>query len=283
MSAMGGDLIDPARVEDRLRRLQRVSLELTAAVAIDDVVATVIDVLDAPIAAPSRSLWLARDGSDVLELVAHRGMPDEAAARFRRIPLSADLPGAVAARERRTVVSAAPVDAVVQFASLRDVPRSTSGFLAIPLVGDQRCVGVVGIGVDDVLGDRDLAFFEAMAAQVAQTIIRVGLIERERRRRRELEFLANLTDTALGAADHLDLMRRVCARAVPTLGDWCSLYFLPSNGGAPLVASGHVDPAQAAYIDELLTRYPYDADRPTGIAASSAPAGPSSSPSSRRR
>jgi hypothetical protein len=36
----------------------------------------------------------------------------------------------------------------------------------------------VGIGVDDVLDDRDLAFFEAVAAQVAQTIIRAGLIER---------------------------------------------------------------------------------------------------------
>src|SRR5207244_1618029 len=123
-----------------------------------------------------------------------------------------------AARERRTVVSAAPVDAVEQFAGLRDVARSTRGFLAIPLLGGQRCVGVVGIGVDDVPDDRDLAFFEAVAAQVAQTVIRVGLMERERRRRRELEFLANLTDTALGAADHLDLMRQVCAGAVPTLG-----------------------------------------------------------------
>jgi hypothetical protein len=131
MSAMGGDLIEPARVEDRLRRLQRVSLELAAAVVIDDVVATVIDVLDAPIAAPSRSLWLARDGSDVLELVAHRGMPDEAAARFRRIPLSADLrcgrrPGTSdrrqrGTRRRRRAVRQPPGRA-----------RSTSGFLAIP-------------------------------------------------------------------------------------------------------------------------------------------------------
>jgi serine phosphatase RsbU (regulator of sigma subunit) len=256
-----------AWVEDRLGALQRVSLELTAAVSIDDVVATVLDVLDAPVAAPSRSLWLRDDVTDTLVLLAHRGMPDEAAAKFGRIPLSADVPGAVAARERRTIVSGAHADAVAEYATLQNVPRSTSGFAAIPLVADQRSVGVLGIGVDDVLDERDLAFFEAVAAQVAQTITRVRLTERERRRRTELEFLATLTDTALRASDHLDLMREVCAAAVPTLGDWCSLYFLPESGGPPLVTSAHVDPAKAAYVKTLQERHPYDPDGTSGVPA----------------
>jgi serine phosphatase RsbU (regulator of sigma subunit) len=255
------------RSEDRLRRLQRISLDLAAAGSIDEVVGSVVEALDAPVAAPSRSLWLQEGGRDVLELVAHRGMPEEAADRFRRIPLSADLPGAVAARERRTVVSATRVEAVEQFAGLRDVPRSTTGFLAIPLLGGQGCIGVLGIGIDDALDERDLDFFEAVAAQVAQTIIRVRLTERDRRRRDELEFLANLTDTALSAADHHDLMAQVCARAVPMLGDWCSLYYLPESASAPLVASWHVDPGKAAYIETLRALYPYDRNRPTGVPA----------------
>src|SRR3954471_6017925 len=91
-----------AEAEDRLQRLQRISLDLTAAVSLEEVVAGVIDVLDAPVAAPTRGLWLCRPGSEFLELVAQRGMPPESAERFRRIPVSADLPGAVAVRERRT-------------------------------------------------------------------------------------------------------------------------------------------------------------------------------------
>jgi GAF domain-containing protein len=198
------DASGTAQVEDRLRRLQQVSLELTAAVSIEQVVATVIDVLDTPIAAPSRSIWLREPASDDLKLVGYRGMPKEAADRFGRIAISSDVPGAVAARERRTIVSTEPSDAVHRFSTLRDVPRSTTGFVAIPLLRAQTCVGVLGIGLDEDLDDRDLSFFEAIAAQVAQTVARVQLMDR---RRIELEFLANLTDTALRAVDHLDLMR----------------------------------------------------------------------------
>jgi serine phosphatase RsbU (regulator of sigma subunit) len=256
-----------ARAEERLQRLQQISLELTAAVSLDQVVAAVIDVLDAPVAAPARGLWLCHPDGESLELVAQQGMPTDAADRFRRIPFSADLPGAAAVRERRTIVSIGRADAVEQFATLDGVSRSTNGFLAVPLVGDQTCVGVLGVGVNEELDERDLAFFEAVAAQVAQTIIRVRLTEREVRRRAELEFLANLTDTALRAVDHLDLMEQVCAAAVPTLGDWCALYYLPDAGGEPVVALAHVDPDKVAFAEQLQRRYPYDPTRGTGVPA----------------
>ena len=256
-----------ARVEDRLQRLQRISLDLTAAVTLDEVVAGVIDVLDAPVAAPARGLWLRQPGRESLELVAQRGMQPEAADQFRHLSLSADLPGAVAVRERRTIVSIARADAIERFAPLHDVSRSTNGFLAVPLVTDQECVGVLAIGINDELDGRDLAFFEAVAAQVAQTIVRIRLTERDLRRRDELEFLANITDKALAAIDHLDLMHQVCAAAVPTLGDWCALYFLPETGGDPLVAFAHVDPDKLAFMKELQRRYPYDATRGAGVPA----------------
>lgn len=256
-----------SRAEDRLHQLQRVSLDLTAAVSIDQVIATVIDVLDGPVAAPSRGLWLREPAGDVLHLAGYRGMPEDAAEQFRVLPLSADVPGAVAARERRTVVSAEPAEAVEQFEVLRGVTRSTSGFVAVPLLAERSCVGVMGIGVNEAFDDRDVGFFEAVAAQVAQTIVRVRLTERESRRRQELELLANLTETALGAHDLFDLMQKVCAVAVPTLGDWCSLHYLSEAGGAPLVASVHVDPAKGERLEELRKAHPFDPDRSSGIAA----------------
>ena len=246
--------------EDRLRRLQRISLELSAALSADDVATTVVDVLDAPVSAPSRGLYLVNDDGEHLDLVAQRGMPAGAVALFERLSLSGDLPGAVAVRERRTVVSPARVQAVEEFAELAGAPRSTEGFVVIPLLTDQACVGVLAIGLDDELDERDLQFMEAVAAQVAQSIVRVRLIDRERRRRDELEFMANLTDTALVSVDHVDLMRRVCRAAVPTLGDWCSLYFVPETGGPPLVEFNHVDEQMAAYVGELHRRYPFDPD-----------------------
>lgn len=251
-----------------MHRLQRVSLDLNAALTVDDVATTVVDGFDSPLTAPSRSLFLLDETGEQLRLAAHRGMPPGVAEMFREIEVAGDLPGAVAVRERRTVVSIGRGEAVESFASLSGVPRSTDGFAAIPLVTDRACVGVLGIGFDAVLDDRDLAFFEAVAAQVAQSISRVRLLDRDRRRRAELEFLAQLTDTALAAVDHTDLMRRVCSAAVPTLGDWCSLYFLPESGGPPLIEFAHVDPEQAAYVAELHRRYPFDPERALGPSVS---------------
>lgn len=253
--------------EELLGRLQAISLELGAAMSIDSVATTVVEALDAPVPAPSRSLWLREPGRDELRLIAHRGMPASAAERFASIDMAADVPGAVAARELRTIVSVAPADAVEEFESLRGVPRSTSGFVAIPLLADHTCVGVLGVGLDDELDVGALRFLEAVAAQVAQTVVRVRLTERDQRRRVELEFLANLTETALGAGDHLDLMRQVCAAAVPTLGDWCAMFFLPDGAEQPQVAAAHVDPAMGEYVQVLQSRFPYDPDRPVGVPA----------------
>jgi serine phosphatase RsbU (regulator of sigma subunit) len=122
-------------------------------------------------------------------------------------------------------------------------------------------------GVNEDVDVLDLAVFDAVAAQVAQTIVRVRLTERELRRRVEVEFLAGLTEIALGAADHLDLMQQVCTGAVPTLGDWCSLYFVPPTGGQPLVASAHVDQDKVDFVDELRRRYPYDPNGASGVPA----------------
>ena len=255
------------RSEDRLQRLQRVSLDLNAAMTLEDVATAVVEALDAPIASPSRSFYVLDEAAEQLVLVAERGMPPEAARRFGRLPLDADLPGPVAVRERRTVVSTTRAEAEAEFEQLRDVPRSTDGFLAIPLLAERGCVGVIGIGVDDVLDAAEKGFLEAVAAQVAQSVTRVRLLERERRRRLELEFLSQLTDTALAASDHGELMQRVCAAAVPTLGDWCSLYFVAETGGPPEIAFAHVDPDQAAFLEELMRRFPFDPSQPVGVPA----------------
>jgi len=244
--------------EDRLSRLQRISLELNASLTAVDVAATVIDVLNAPVATPSRSLYLLSDDGERLDLIAQRGMPDAAADLFKSLLITSDLPGPIAVRERRTVVSTARQAAEHEFAGLDGAPRSTEGFLAIPLLTDQACVGLLGIGINVELDERDVRFFEAVAAQVAQSIVRVRLTDRERRRRAELEFLASLTETALASVDHVDLMRKVCQAAVPTLGDWCSLYFIPETGGRPLIEFAHVDDEMAAYVGELHRRYPFD-------------------------
>jgi len=90
---------------------------------------------------------------------------------------------------------------------------------------------------------------------------------RERLHRERLEFLDGLNDSALSATDHRELMRNVAGAAVPQLGDWCAIYFLPEGATGPEVEVAHADPDKTVWAEELLHRYPYDSDAPRGVPA----------------
>ena len=91
--------------------------------------------------------------------------------------------------------------------------------------------------------------------------------EREHRQRERLEFLAGLTDSSLSSTDHREFMRSVTAAAVPRLGDWCSLHFLPDPGSAIALEVAHSDPGKVEWAKALAERYPYDPTGRTGVPA----------------
>jgi serine phosphatase RsbU (regulator of sigma subunit) len=272
---------DESLLVDRLSRLASVAGELAAATNIDDVVRVAMDTLDAPHGAPSRALWLHVDpADDHLVLVGQHGLREQSLDDFGRIGLESDLPGAIAFRERRTLRSESQADTAQRYPELRAAARSSEGFVAIPLVVGVDAFGVLVFGSDEELTVTELAFLETVAGQLAQALSRIRLAaaleararqavldaERERRRRIQLEFLGDLTVTAINARDHRELMRAVTSRAVPTLGDWCSIHFVPEGGPAEVVV-GHTDPQRVAWANELGERHPFDPDAPTGVAA----------------
>ena len=79
-----------------------------------------------------------------------------------------------------------------------------------------------------------------------------------------LEFLAEINRVAVSARDYRQLMRAVTAAAVPELGDWCTVHFLPEPGGTPEVELAHVDPTKVEWAALMRQRYPYDPDERAG-------------------
>lgn len=130
------------------------------------------------------------------------------------------------------------------------------------LVNDAgEAMGVIGCVGDDT--ERQQAMLD-----VAQRALRAErLAASERLLRQRLEFLSELSRAAVAAHDHVDLMRRVAAAAVPRLGDWCSLHYLASRDVSPLVEVAHSDPARVVWARELQARFPYDPNAPTGVPA----------------
>ncbi|MGH9134283.1 MAG: PP2C family protein-serine/threonine phosphatase, partial [Ilumatobacteraceae bacterium] len=54
--------------------------------------------------------------------------------------------------------------------------------------------------------------------------------------------------------------------AVPHLGDWCAVYFIPEGASVPEFEVAHRDPAMVSTAEQLLRRFPYDRDARGGVA-----------------
>jgi PAS domain S-box-containing protein len=121
--------------------------------------------------------------------------------------------------------------------------------------------GTIGCATD-ITERKELAMESALRARDAEQ-----LAIRERLARERLEFLARLTEAALAGSDYRTLMETVTAAAVPRLGDWCTLYFLPEPGGTPEVEVAHRDPSRIVWAKELQERFPFDPDAATGVPA----------------
>jgi PAS domain S-box-containing protein len=237
-------LEDVRNAAERLARLQRVSQQLTAALTADDLVRAVLDTLDAPRGATARALWLVDPTGDSLDLAAHAGMQPEAAAMVQHIDLTSDLPGALAIRDRRTIVSPSQHDTLARFPNLRGVPRTGQGFVAVPLIVEGDALGVVAFGYDGPLEESDITYLEAAASNIAQTLRRVRLADTLEQRSEEVTFLADITRAAITATDHHDLMRRIADATVPRLGDVCTIHFRPEPGAQLEVVSAPRDAAR---------------------------------------
>jgi serine phosphatase RsbU (regulator of sigma subunit) len=139
--------------------------------------------------------------------------------------------------------------------------RWIQGRGTVTLGPDGEVTGTIGCCAD--ISDRKRAELEHQRR--AEQADRVALLERHQRER--LEFLVRLTAHALEANDHYEFLASATAAAVPELGDWCSVHFLPPSASTPEVAVAHVDPDRVSWARELTLRYPFDPDAPTGVAA----------------
>jgi PAS domain S-box-containing protein len=89
--------------------------------------------------------------------------------------------------------------------------------------------------------------------------------DRERVSSERLAFLGRVNDALAAANDQATLMRNVVAAAVPRLGDWCSIFVLPTDGSPiPDVEIAHSDTAMVAFARQLMERFPFDPDADRG-------------------
>lgn len=255
--------------QDRLSRgiLGALAADLSGAGTVREVadrfVGTLISVMDVQ----SARVYVL-DADDVLRSLAwHTPHDPEDGDEYGEVPLSTDLPGAIAVRERRPLhlVDRRSMDAVLPGLS-HWYPQETS-LHVLPLLDGEDPVGLLALSF---VGERTVGrTAHALVETLAHVLSRSLVVTRERQQQQVRDQRAALLDEAdeqLAPDLHPDRVLQVGARLlVPRMADWCSIS-LVRPGELEVVAIEHRDPARVEWAWQLVRTYPTPMDTDDGAA-----------------
>ena len=246
---------------ERLARLQALTARLGGARTVDEVAAVVCDHAAAGGGAQGVTFMRLVEDDDAFEIVRQLGLPAGVVDEFRRFPLDASLPAGDAVRAGSLVLIDGQDDRDRRYPALRGQPMVHEGHVMVPMVYDDRPVGVIAFGFRRVreMSDDDRRFLLAVAAQAAQAVDRARVDETERQARRRPELLARATGLLAGSLDHEASIAAVGRLVVQDLADSFSVH-LREDGELRTAAVVHADPDVEATMRSMVAT-------PVGIAA----------------
>jgi anti-anti-sigma factor len=257
----------------RLDTLQRVTAELSRAVALEDVVDVVLGTAVRELGGQTGSLCLL-DGDDLI--IAHAvGYPPEVTGHWGRFPLSADLPASEAVCTGRAVFIESPEERDRRYPVFASTPLVPDEAYAVVPLADHDPSGCLVVGFAEPRGfsAQEEDFFFVLASRCGAALDRARLFEEREHARAAAEvsraavaFLAEASALLASSLDYERTLTQVAELAVPRLADWCGVYLTREGGSIEPVALTHVDPERIRSVRQLLERFPIRLSDPVGIA-----------------
>ncbi|HEV7641273.1 MAG TPA: GAF domain-containing protein, partial [Gaiellaceae bacterium] len=246
-----------------LRKLGRVSEAALEHTSLGDLLgsllARIVEVLEADTAA---ILLVEDDG--LLHVRATVGFGEE--VEPIAMPIGFGMAGQVAALRTPLL---APDISQVELVSPVLRERGINSLVAIPLILDDRVIGVVHAGsvafaqfVED-----DARLLELIADRIAMAINQAALYDAERLAQQRLQFLGEASTLLASSLDVDATLTRVARLAVPHFADWCSVDLLQPSGAIHRVAIEHVDPARVELARRIVTAFPPALEDEVGVGA----------------
>jgi signal transduction histidine kinase/putative methionine-R-sulfoxide reductase with GAF domain len=240
-----------------LRKLERVAevalKHLTLADLLQALLARIVEVLEADTAA---ILLVGSDGK--LTVRADVGLAAELEHAVA-VPLGAGLAGRVAASRSSLLV---PDLSQVELVSPVLRERGVNSLVAIPLVVDDRVIGVVHVGSEAYaqFDDSDVRLLELIADRIALAINQASLYEAERAAQERLRFLSEASIVLASSLDLDETLHRAAELAVAGFAD-AAIVDLVDGDAISRVVIEVADPSISRPIrDGLLAHRPSPAD-----------------------
>lgn len=192
------------------------------------------------------------------------------------IPIEASVPLAKATRMCKPLLLRSRDD-LKRFPALDDLlDWGTDRALAIlPLMAEGRILGVLGLDfpASREFTNDDRGLMSTLAQECAQALERARLYEAERGARalteahgQRLVFLAEASRILASSLNYEHTFTRLAQLSVPELADWCAIHVIADDESIRRLSVAHVDENKAQWARELLERYPFDPDSPSGLA-----------------
>jgi sigma-B regulation protein RsbU (phosphoserine phosphatase) len=220
--------MSPGIVQDSLRELIQINREITSILDLDPLLGKIAETTARLIPYKVFAILLVDEEADDLYYRFAIGYPDDVVARVR-IALGQGIVG-TAARERRPVV----VRDVSRDTRYIHVLAGTRSELAVPLISKDRVLGVLDIESPeiDAFSEDQVQVLDVLASQIAIAIDNATLYESERRNRRLLSLLHDISLEVASSLDVNVLINRI-ATAVKTAVDYdiLSVFLLDEPSG----------------------------------------------------
>ena len=173
---------------ERLTQLQTLATALSRAVTVEEVTKVMGAIAMPDLGSLNRGVWLVNTANATIELAVGFDLGG-LTERYSSIPLDSNLPAAEVVRTRTPVLVSSAAERDSRFPELAPFAHVGKAFAAMPLVAEERTLGVLAFGFDDdrVFDDHETRFLTAVADQCAQALARALLYDRERQERDRAE------------------------------------------------------------------------------------------------
>ena len=221
-----------------LRKLERVAEATLVHLPLQDLLTSLLQRITEVLDADTAAILLVEDDGD-LHVRATIGL-DEEVEQAVSIPMGAGMAGRVAATRQPFLV---PDLSQIELVSPVLRERGIKSLVAIPLLVEERVVGVVHAGSEELahFAEADARLLELIADRIALAINQAALHEAERAAQERLQFLGEASTLLASSLDVDATLTRVAQLAVPHFADWCAVDLLDVHGSVKRVAIAHDD------------------------------------------
>lgn len=184
----------------------------------------------------SSAMVMSLDDDGVLRTLSWYGRGGTAADQYREVPLSSDLPGAVAVREGRDIHYRSVAEIVAAFPALDGYYPTERSLHLLPLRRDDRTHGLLAITFPpDLLTPHEDGFLHSLAGALTSAVERAAELQRADAAAQRTLLLSELSMSLSRTLDTGATLAECGRILVPRFADWCSVR--PLRDGVPGPAS----------------------------------------------